>query len=81
MIADEQMKEFTGFTVYDASTGDPVEAVELADYKSRNGWFAFTESGNLVAFRFDSWWDLEGETVPKEGKYIIQFGDGKYMRW
>lgn len=66
--------EFSGFTVYDAETGWPVEPEGMS-------CFAFDENGSLIRFWHDEWNDAEFLVVPKEGKYVVQFGDGKTLRW
>lgn len=63
----QEVKDF-GFTVYDAETGNP--------YDGMSGRWGHIEGidpdGNLFN---------ECCNIPKEGKYIIQFADGRYMRY
>lgn len=72
-IPQDQLTEFTGFTVYDAKSGEPapLEYEEL---------FVLDEDGLLLKI-YPSSDKYMYEDVPKEGKYLIQFADGKYMRW
>lgn len=82
----ETIDEWCGFTVYDAKTGEPID---LAGSHPEDA-FVIDQNGVLYAIE-DGWirhWDsVDGKecrevaAVPKEGKYIIQFADGKYMRW
>ena len=59
--------EWSGFTVYDAETGEPID-----------GTFVFDADGYL----FEVYDDDELYEAEKEGKYIIQFADtGKFLRW
>lgn len=77
-ISSDQMKDFYGFTVYDAVTGDPVDASTILKGCS---YFALDDDGMLVAISVDKWRDADVMHVAKEGRYLIQFADGYYMRW
>lgn len=68
-----QLTEFYGFTVYDAESGEPVPL----GYEE---FFVLDEDGLLFKI-YPSSDKYLYEDVPKDGKYIIQFADGKYMRW
>lgn len=72
-IPKDQLKEFNGFTVYDAESGDPV----TLGYEE---FFVLDEDGLLFKI-YPSSDKYLYEDVPKEGKYLIQFADGKYLRW
>lgn len=61
----QEVKDF-GFTVYDAETGNPI-----------NGDFAITHNGDLIVYLNR----MAMHVSVEKGKYIIQFADGKYMRY
>jgi hypothetical protein len=81
-ISKEQLTEFNGFTVYDAVTGDPIEPKDISNHFERLDSFVLDMDGVLWVspYAADDWKTGLIE-VKKEGKYIIQFADGKYMRW
>lgn len=61
------------FTVYDAESGDPIPT-------SDESFFLFDQDGKLVFAQADDcgyWLD----EIKKEGRYIVQFGNGTYLRW
>ena len=80
-IPEDQMEESTGFTVYDAETGEPAEAVDAVRFSVKGAEFVLRDEGQLAVVYCDTWEDVNIETLPRQGKYLIQFGDGKYMRW
>lgn len=80
-IPEEKTTTFTGFTVYEAATGEPAHVADAVMQPVNGGIFAINENGDLVAIIIDSWHDTEAVTVPRQGIFVIQFGDGKYMRW
>ena len=80
-ISDEQLTDYTGFTVYDAETGEPVEASEMVRFAVKAALWILKDSGELAIVYCDTWEDVNVDTIPKRGKYLIQFGSGKYMRW
>ena len=57
-----------GFTVYRADDGEPII----------DGNYAMTQTGELImlAYRRSGY-----VSVPKEGKFIVQYGGGKLERW
>ena len=77
-IPKEQSTEFTGFKVYDAESGDLVNAEDVFPDEAVTYGFFLSEDGELCV---DGICGGEMFEVPKQGKYIIQFADGKYMRW
>lgn len=86
---DEFIDEWCGFTVYDAETGDPVinpfyhpliEGFGYDDYNG-NSEFALTNNGQLIFLYMHSDRYIEANDVEKKGLFLIQFADGKYMRW
>ena len=84
-LKPEDMTEWTGFDVYDAETGDNLSPSEVAErifpedryYSLMADGFLFTWEG----FLYLSLEDGRHVYIPKEEKYLIQFSDGKYMRW
>ena len=85
MISKEKFTEFTGFAVYDAESGEPVTPVEYFRsyyddedmYVPDDYYFAISYDGTLVVCM--PW---EGvNKVNKEGKYLIQFCNGMYVRY
>lgn len=72
-IPKDQLTKFPGFTVYDAESGEPVPL----GYEE---FFVLDEDGLLFKI-YPSSDKYMYEDVPKDGKYIIRFADGKYMRW
>lgn len=77
-IPKEQFTEFAGFTVYDAENGDPVDEEDVFPDEAVLKGFFLSEDGELL---IDGVCGGEMFDVPKDGKYIVQFADGKYMRW
>jgi len=68
---EQMISEWPGFTVYDAETGE-----NLSDYQL----YLLDPEGNLVKTVYN------GNSVVlvrprKTGKYLVQFGNGKYLRW
>lgn len=79
---DKFIDEWCGFTVYDAGTGDPVEPKDIYEYFDPIDVFVLDANGTLYVSPWDAEdWRTGLIEVKKEGKYIIQFADGKYMRW
>ena len=79
---EQILADWPGFTVYDAETGEPVEAADVAMIPCADGYFAMDENGELIAVIVDSWHDTEAVVIPKEGRYLIQFADScKYLAW
>ena len=85
-IPKDQLKEFTGFTVYDAETGDKAKSYG----RDGDDDFMLDQDGGLFQILCDyvdsrdDGNDFLGRQVievKKEGKYIIQFGDGSYMEY
>lgn len=79
-IPDEQMTEYTGFTVYNAETGEPVEAADMVRFSIKGAQWILRDSGELAVLYCDTWEDIAVDTVPRQGKYLIQFGTGEYVR-
>lgn len=77
-IPKEQFTEFHVFTVYDAVTGDPVSEEDVFPDEAVLKGFFLSEDGELL---IDGVCGGEMFAVPREGKYLIQFADGRYMRW
>ena len=84
-IKQEDMTEWDGFDVYDAETGDilsPGEVAEKTFHEDR--YFCLMADGFLLTwegFLYLSLDDGRHAYIPKEGKYLIQINDEKYMRW
>lgn len=87
MIDFDKLPEFPGFTVYDRETGEPVKPTDI---KLSNGMtlfcygdkFGFDEDGTLGVIPLDAeGWRTGLVDVKKEGKYIIQLGNGEYYKW
>lgn len=76
--SDKFIDEWCGFTVYDAESGDPVNAEDIFPDEAVSDGFFLSEDGELL---IDGVCGGEMFDVPKDGKYIVQFADGKYMRW
>lgn len=76
----QEVKDF-GFTVYDVQSGDQVDREKIADELDFDTRlvdnFVLTEDGFLYITDSCGYW----YTVPRQGKYIIQFADGRYMRY
>lgn len=68
MIDLDKLPEFTGFTVYDRETGEPV----LPHYDEAQ--YVLSQNGNL----YEAICATEGIL---KGKYIIQLGNGEYYKW
>lgn len=71
LTKDNSISEWSGFTVYDAESGENLSDKQL---------YLLDPEGQLVKAVFN------GSSVVlvrpmKKGKYIIQFGSGKYMVW
>lgn len=92
MIDFDKLPEFEGFTVYDRETGEPVEPHDgmsiycgdllLKDpisYSSSKMVFALDEDGALCITPKEQ--AYQAYRVSKEGKYIIQLGNGEYYKW
>lgn len=75
---DEIERYFPGFTVYDAETGERVYADGVIEDEAVIDGFWLSEDGELFV---DGVCGGEIFDVPKEGKYVISFRDGTYMRW
>ena len=80
-IPDEsEVKDF-GFTVYDAETGDPVTTIFPGNILGFACW-VIAENGYLYKLWMQSGSRvMRFDYIEKEGKYIIQFSDGRYMRY
>lgn len=71
LTKENSISEWPGFTVYDAESGENLSDKQL---------YLLDPEGQLVKAVFN------GNSVVlvrpmKKGKYIIQFGSGKYMVW
>lgn len=71
LTKDNSISEWPGFTVYDSESGENLSDKQL---------YLLDPEGQLVKAVFN------GNSVVlvrpmKKGKYIIQFGSGKYMTW
>lgn len=91
MIDFDKLPEFTGFTVYDRETGEPVEphdgmSIYYGDvllkvpisHSSPKMVFALDEDGALCITPKEQ--AYQAYRVSKESKYIIQI-NGEYYRW
>lgn len=67
-IPDGQEVTDFGFAVYHTDTGERVKPTDL---------FLLSEKGGL----YEADLHYGGRNIKKEGKYIIQFSDGRYMRY
>lgn len=79
------LTEWDGFDVYDAETGENLSPSEVAE-KTFPGhrYFSLMAAGFLLTWEgllFLSIEDGRHAYIPKEEKYLLQFSDGKYMRW
>lgn len=86
----QEVKDFV-FTVYDAETGDPIEPhdgmsiyhgellLKVPFSSLQETIFALDEDGTLCVVPKEQ--AHQAYRVSKEGKYIIQFTDGRYMRY
>ena len=68
---EHMISEWPGFTVYDAETGENLSDKQL---------YLLDSEGQLVKAVYN------GSSVVlvrpmKKGRYIIQFGSGKFMKW
>lgn len=70
---DEIIRYFPGFSVYDAETGEKVKL-------GKHEFFVLDEDGLLLK-SYPNNADFTFDDVPKEGKYVISFRDGTYIRW
>ena len=85
MIDFDKLPEFTGFTVYDRETGEPVKPTDI---KISNGEtlfdiedkFGFDEDGNFGIIPIDAEQWRTGLVDVNKGKYIIQIGTEMY-KW
>ena len=85
MIDFDKLPEFTGFTVYDRESGEPVKPTDI---KISNGEtlfeiedkFGFDEEGNFGIIPIDAEQWRTGLVDVKKGKYIIQI-NGEHYRW
>ena len=69
--SNAEIKEWPGFTVYDAESGENLSDKQL---------YLLDPEGQLVKAVYN------GNSVVlvrpmKKGRYIIQFGFGKFMKW
>ena len=69
--SNSEIKEWPGFTVYDAESGENLSDKQL---------YLLDPEGQLVKAVYN------GNSVVlvrpmKKGEYIIQFGSGKFMKW
>lgn len=86
MIDFNKLPEFTGFTVYDKESGEPVKPTDI---KISNGEtlfdiedkFGFDEDGNFGIIPIDAEQWRTGLVYVNKGKYIIQLGNGEYYKW
>lgn len=90
MIDANKLPEFPGFSVYDIETGEKVEphdgmSIYYGDLLLKNPIsgreviFALDEDGALCIVPKEQ--AYQAYRVSKEGKYIIQLGNGEYYRW
>lgn len=85
MIDFDKLPEFTGFTVYDRESGEPVKPTDI---KISNGEtlfdiedkFGFDEDGNFGIIPIDAEQWRTGLVDVNKGKYIIQIGTERY-KW
>lgn len=85
MIDFDKLPEFTGFTVYDRESGEPVKPTDI---KISNGEtlfdiedkFGFDEDGNFGIIPIDAEQWRTGLVDVNKGKYIIQIGTEMY-KW
>ena len=85
MIDFDNLPEFTGFTVYDKESGEPVKPTDI---KISNGEtlfdiedkFGFDEDGNFGIIPIDAEQWRTGLVDVNKGKYIIQIGTEMY-KW
>ena len=80
---NQLIDEWCGFTVYDAEDGHKLDYGDYMDFDHGNGlrlgvdpMFLLSDDGGLKVHN-----NCFIEDIPKEGKYIIQYGDGRYQRW
>lgn len=87
MINFDKLTEFEGFTVYDRESGEPVKPTDI---KLPNGntlfdigdKFGFDEDGTFGIIPLNAEdWRTGMIDIKKEGKYIIQLGNGEYYKW
>lgn len=69
--SNSEIKEWSGFTVYDSESGENLSDKQL---------YLLDPEGQLVKAVYN------GNSVVlvrpmKKGRYIIQFGSGKFMKW
>lgn len=71
-IPDGQEVTDFGFTVYDAESGRRAD-IETTSYVIDN-------MGTLYD-GYSAYDGLADMKIPKEGKYVVRFADGRYMRY
>lgn len=87
MIDFDKLPEFEGFTVYDRETGEQVKPTDIKLSNGRTLYcfgdkFGFDEDGTFGVIPLDAEdWRTGMIDVKKEGKYIIQLGNGEYYKW
>lgn len=82
-LPQEEMIEFDGFDVYDAETGDNLDPSTVAE---REYGIIVSQLADGFCLDWDGalWITLETgamNSIPKEGRYLVQINGGKYMRW
>ena len=73
--------EETGFNVVDAVTGKLVDAIDAIQWAACWATFALSEEGQLLVIYSDSWYEHETEYIPREGRYMIRFVNGREVSW
>ncbi len=77
------LPEFPGFTIYDAESGEPIsDTLEFEDEIHYTDWLT-TGRTAFLAVPYPEKVNIPYETlaIPKDGKHIIQMGDGRMYRW
>lgn len=86
-IPDGQEVKGFGYTVYHADTGCLAKPTDIKLSSGNTLFddldeFILDSNGNLCVCPYDAeMWRTGSIDVKKEGKYIIQFADGRYMRY
>ena len=75
------MNRIQRFRVYEAESGESVEAIDATSFAGKNARFILTEAGVLAVMYTDAWEDLSMEILPR-GKYLVRFCDEQeFRRW
>lgn len=72
--------EFPTFIVRDFS-GEIVHPVDLIVEKVATAYFAFDDCGGLWVMYIDMWHDMASVSIPKQGRYRVEFSDGRSLIW